>query len=791
MEKTIKYIFSNLKYAGKNVFSKLREYLPFFVAFFVIQSVFFTTFVTTATNYQNNYQKISEKYDYDMLISNLDYNDYIVIDEKLYIMSYMKNRTFESYKVSKVTDALGETWQIYVLMRDGHTNSEFLNYYIYGNENLYDTSNIEISYTPLNEYRNNASRFSKTPPVLLLVVLTLISALSVLTLYNVQVNHDRFRYGIYMTFGAGFKRLISTSVFEMMVVATVSLIPSGAFVYGISRLFYGRYGIRAVIEYSSVIKVIAASLLVAIIGVYLPMKILSRKTPMSLIIAEDNSNLISSPRSTRFVAGSKFLKIYEALGVWRFRKYYLKLLLSAVAFSAIFVCGIYLTYMNESASGESIEQLRFEAKKTEAALASNDKYYDSHLTDLDFFYDSFSEMEGVAFVEYGASEYAAEAGGIILLTDKMSNRAIGDMTSTRNITNPYETTTTALKKHYDEGYSRATYMYKYSAYDENMLTNLAENYEIEGDVFSVMRDDKTVIVSENVMNSRKYSFKVGDKIILCRFREALPETTIEIPDPFDTVSIVRALLENNDYEFTEYTVGAVIKDMPETEGYFTVGLSYDSYSSIVGTKPVPLCASIFLDTDVTEEEYEKVSLKAKQIINYYGYDFSLTDTYGYLYRTLEKEKCSFEFGVTLSALVLMLSPLVWFYSQSLFYKKRSKEMYVLSAYGATNKVLRRIHMASGYILSALGFVFTALLGVVASFFVFKTMNEWLPAIGFGTGISYRFYISPVSLAVCLALSAFCGFLSSYLPYKKMLKGQSGGGRRKEKKGKEKTIKNGI
>ncbi|MBR2387694.1 MAG: hypothetical protein IKB02_02890 [Clostridia bacterium] len=786
MEKVIKYIFRNLKYAGKNVFSKLREYLPFFVAFFVIQSVFLTAFVTTATNYQHRYEEITERYDYDILISDLDYNDYIVIDEKLYIMSYMKNRTFESYRVSKVTDAMGEKWQIYVLMRDGHTNAEFLNYYIYANENLYDTSGIEISYTPLNEYRNDAAAHSRTPSILLLIALTLISALSVLTLYNVQVNHDRFRYGIYMTYGAGFKRLISTSVFEMMIVAVVSLIPSGAFVYGISRLFYGRYGIDVVIESSAAFKVILASLLVATVGVYLPMKMLSRKTPMSLIIAEDNSNLISSPRSTRFVTGSKFLKIYEALGVWRFRKYYLKLLLSAVAFSAIFVCGIYLTYMNENTSGQSIEQLRFEAKKEEEAIASSDKYYESHITDLDFFYGSFGEMEGVAYVDYSANEYAAEAGGIILLTDKMSNRAIGDMTSTRNIINPYESTTGALKKYYDEGYSRATYMYKYSAYDKNMLTNLAQNYEIEGDVFSVLEDSSKVIVSESVMNSRKYSFDVGDKIVLCRFREALPETVIEIPDPFDTVSIVRALLENNDYEFTEYTVGAVIKDMPETEGYFTVGLSYDTYSDVIGQRPVPLCASVYLEPDVTEKEYEDVALKAKQIINYYGYDFSLTDTYGYLYRTLEREECSFEFGVTLSALVLMLSPLVWFYSQSLFYKKRSKEMYVLSAYGATHKVLRKIHMASGYILSAIAFVFTAILGVIASFLVFKLMNEWLPMIGFGIGTSYSFYISPVALAVCLLLSAFCGFLSSYLPYKKMMRGQSGKSKKQQKKEREET-----
>ena len=790
MEKIFKYIFSNLKYAGKNVFSKLREYLPFFVAFFVIQAVFLTTFVTTATNHQNKYDKITEKYDYDILISNLDYNDYIVIDEKLYVMSFMKRRTFESYEVSKLNGATGEEWRIYVLMRDGQSNEDFLNYYIYANGNLNDTSHINISYTPLNEYRNDSSQHSKTPSLPLLIALTLISALSVLTLYNVQVNHDRFRYGIYMTFGAGFKKLISTSVFEMMVVSLVSLVPSGAFVYGLSRLFYGRYGIEVLFEASAFFKVIIMSLIVALIGVYLPMKLLSKKTPMSLIIAEDNSNLISSPRSTRFVVGNKFLRIYEALGVWRFRKYYIKLLFSAVAFSAIFICGIYLTYMNKSAAGQSFEELRFETKKAESQLASGGDRYNEYLTDLDFFYDTFNEMEGVSFVEYGVGEYAAEVGGIALVNDKMTLGASSEAANTKNISNPFENTALSLKNYYDKGYNQATYMYKYKAYDANMLSNLEEKYEIEGDVFSVLNDDRTVIVSETVMNSRRYNFKVGDKIILCRFKEA-GETAL-VPDPFDAASIVGELLKNNDYDFMEFTVGAVIKDMPETEGYFTVGLSYDGYSALMGSKPVPLCTSVYLDADVTEEEYENVSLKAKQIINYYGYDFALTDTYGYLYKTIDKEECSYEFGITLSVLVLLLSPLVWFYSQSLFYKKRAKEMYVLSAYGATQKVLRKIHMVSGYILSALGFIFTTVLGVASSFLIFKFMNEWLAKIGFGTGISYSFYISPIALGICLVLSVFCGFVSSYLPYVRLTKDKTKtkkikNSKAKEKKEKEETL----
>ena len=767
MEQIIKYLFRNFKYAGKNVFSKMKAYLPFFVAFFVIQAVFFTTFVTTATNYQNRHDTITEKYDYDMLISNLTYNDYIVLEEKLYYNSYLKNRSFESYKISKVSDGFGEEWRIYVLMKDGTSTEDFLNYFIYLNGNLTDTSHIEVTYTPLNEYRNTASITQKTPSILLLIAMTLISAGAVLTLYDVQVNQDRFRYGVYMAFGAGFKRLISTSVFEMIVVAIVSLIPSGAFVFGVSTLFYGKHGITPVFEYPSAIKVMVMSVIVAAIGVYLPMLFLSKKTPMSLIIAEDNSNLISSPRRTKFVVGERFLKIYESLGMWRFRKYYLKLLASAVAFSAIFLCGYYITYMNNDAAGQSIEELRFDSKKEQTQLSSHSANYEQYLKDLDFFYDSFIEMDGVASVEYNVESTAVSSGSIALLTNRMGYRSLGDMANIKNATNPFEETDAALKKYSAEGYVNATYMYKYQAFDENMLRVLDEKYEIEGDVFSVLNNDNTVIISEKTMNTQKYRFEVGDKIILCRITEMGEEA--EFLDPFDTVGIVGEMLKRNNYSFNEYTVGAVIKDAPEVEGYFTVGLSYDEYLSLVKRKPVPTGASVYLDSDVTEEEYNAVSLKASQIINYYSHDFTLTDTYGYLYNTLEVEECAYGFGLVLSFLVLMISPIVWFYSQSLFYKKRSKEMYVLAAYGATQKVFKKIHMTSGKILSVIGFIFTTILGLISSYLVFKMMNEWLVFLGFGSNVNYEFYISPIALAICLIVSALCGFLSAYLPYRSTVK----------------------
>ena len=769
MEKLISYLWRNFKYAGKTVFSKFREYLPFFVALFVIQTVFFSTFVTTASNYESRNAAVSEEYEYDILIDGLSYNEYIVMSEKFYYMSFMKNRPFESYEVSNVKTATEDEWRFYVVMRDDSDNEEFIKAYVYDLIGE-DLPGVDIIYTPLNEYRNTSELYAKTPSLLLLVLLTLISAGAMFTLYSVRINQNRFQYGIYSTFGAGFKRLVSTSVFEMMVVSFVALPLSALFTWGISSLIYSPVSVAAVWSIDAFIKVLIMNLAVVAAGVVIPMKIVSTKTPMSLIRAEDNSNLVSSPRGTRFMRGDKFLKVYELLGMWRFRKYYLKLLASAVVFSAIFICGAYVADMNQNASELPIEQFSISTKKTKGAISNDDGLLSRHLQDADYFFDTIGAYDGVSSVEYADEIFAADVQNVAVMTDKSAYRAGNDMAGIKNVKNPFDDMDKSLKKMYDSGYRKATYGYNYAAYDENMLSVLAEKYDIEGDVYSVLENENTLIVTEDVMNSRKYKFSVGDKIMIGTLVEA--GENLQFADPFDTVGVMSTMISNNHYEFEEYTVGAVIKDYPDTEGYITVGVSYSKYEELTGKKAVPENITVYLDNDVTEAQYEEISKNIQVIKNSYGYDFSFVDCYGYFYRTVENQKRVFEFGILLSLLVLMISPIVWFYSQSLFYKKRSKEMYVLTAYGAGGRVLGRIHKTSAVMLSLISFVFTALLGILSSLFIFKLLNEWLVFFGFGDGVRYSFSIPPVALALCLVISILCAFISCYLPYRKIIRSMS-------------------
>ena len=61
--------------------------------------------------------------------------------------------------------------------------------------------------------------------------------------------------------------------------------------------------------------------IVMLVSVWFPMRLASIKTPMSLIISQDNSNLVTSPRRSLNIFGTKFPLQYELFTTWRFRKY--------------------------------------------------------------------------------------------------------------------------------------------------------------------------------------------------------------------------------------------------------------------------------------------------------------------------------------------------------------------------------------------------------------------------------------------------------------------------------------
>ncbi|MGM9682920.1 MAG: FtsX-like permease family protein, partial [Eubacteriales bacterium] len=678
-------------------------------------------------------------------------NDYINIERELYVRSFMRSRTFESYYFEENPESSGGGMRLCVEMREGESTAVFYDYYILRNAS--DLSDIRVSYTPRAAYADAGDVFAETLPFILLALMSAASAVTIALLYWVRINRNRFMYGIYMTFGAGFKRLITVSVFEMAVLSLAALIPAALVCFTLSSLFYGRYGVQPVFSASAVAKVILADIIVSVLGVYTPMKLLSRATPVSLLTARDNSNLVSSPRRSTLLVGGKAFSKYEPLGAWRMRKYYVRLLAGVSLFCAMFLCGVYISRMNMLSTSMPFVGFTVENQ--------SDSDIDIQRGDIDYLYGKISELDGIDSVEWEISLPASEMMSVMLINKDMRRGISADYVITEDVRNVFEDTEDALAAYAAQGYTNVTYGFKYVAFDEDLLSVFNSKYKIDGDIYSVLRDENTVIVGNTVNNTRKYDFKVGDKVVI-----AISGTsTAVILDPFDTAGVLSEIMSKNQLEFREYTVGAVIQDCEETEGMFTVGMNYDAYALATGEQPVAKSVTVNIDPGISDSEYSGLTERLTEIVGSFAGEYRLVDMYGKFYRDLSKQSARTEFGFACSLMLLALSPTVWFYSQSSFFKKRQGEVEALRACGYTYKAIGKIFKTSGILLAALGFVSAAAIGLAANYAMYRFMNNaWFASFGFGEGIRYEYSVSPPALALCLAVCAVCGYMSSYLPY---------------------------
>lgn len=753
MEYLFEYVKRNTKYAAKSVFLNFKGYIPFFAALFIIQCVFFTLFITTATNVRNTENQITENFDYDVVISGLDYNQSIEVERNLYIQSFMKKRTFESYRIEQASLEEGGDYRIYVLMREDSDLEVFIEYYI--NNPLGDAKNVRVSTTPLYSYKSSSNSFSESPPFILIAAICAVSVAAVIAIYSVRINNQKFMYGIYITFGADLKKLISTAVFEMMLLALLAFLPSAALTYLFAYLAYSPFGIAPVVKAEIFIKVLASVLVVSIAGAYLPMKMVSRKTPLSLLSADDNSNLCSSPAKSAKILGKVFPKNYEMLSLWRFRKYYVKLLLSSVIFTSVFICGFYISDMFTMNIEEPVKEFVI----TNSSEASEEEQAD----DIDFLYGKISEYDFADGITWDVSTPASLLNSFVLTSNDSTRKASGLIASTVNISCISEEMQSAYEAYGSENITSVTNSMKYAAFNETSLSYIEKNFDIEGDLYSILENENTVIVSEDVYNSQKFSFKVGDKIIVAKHLEAY---AVYDGDYFDTVGVLQHLLEKHSYEFYEFTVGAVVKNYGDSEGYFTVGFSESDYSSVTGASYIPKAMSILLSSDADSADAEKLNDELVSLFYYMGSDYRLSRTYEILDRDIVKQENQRVFAILISSLVVVMSPVVWFFSQTMFFNKRKKELFVLRAFGAKEESISGMFKYSGIVMSAAGFLLATLMSLPASYLIYMTMNTWLPSLGFfNSGIYYKFYLSPAAVAICALLSASAGFLAAWIPYK--------------------------
>ncbi len=732
MDQIKDYLCINFKRAFKSVRYNYRQYLCFFVAVFIVQMFFWTLTFSTDTDRDNIRRVAQDNYEHHIILRDLNGQQAADLNNEVYYSQFESQRAFESVEIVPETDLLGRVSYTAYVKLDTEIRSAgqaFEKDYI---RKLRANSNpFDVVYTPLYDYEYGSGlvRDNITQYWMLMLMMTALSVLLLMALYNIRINHYKFLYGIYMTCGADFRKLFNTAVWELLVVSLLTFLPSMLVAIVTMLLAYGAVGVAFKFAFTAILKVLLFNIISVVLSVWLPMKWMAIKTPMSLIVAQDNSNLVSSPRRSFGILGKSMPLHYETYTTWRFRTYFIKLIATATAFSALFLCGLYIRQMVNTNLTQPV---------MEFMLTAEEDIDDGSI-------QTIIETEGVQYCLWENVMIASLQSDHLLLTKDQGSGAAGHTVPSSE----------------NGAYPIATNQYQYTALDKPLIDMMVNNelYEIDGDPYSVLTQENTVMLSDSLANTQMFDFKVGDKVLLATF--AYRNGKID-GKHLNAQELLLQQIQQFGFEYTEYTIGAVIRNS-EAGGFFTFGVSNEDYATLADTQAIRRTVSVYVDpsADMATVSGAYDELRAQMgLFN----GAKVTQTNEHLHRTLLYKRNLPALALILSTLIFVICPVVWFFSQTLFYGKRRSEMDMLRSFGATDRELRGIHRVSGAFMSLFSIVITLILAYTASGVVFLFCNRLMSSLGVGEGTRYSFYISLPALLVCILVAVACAYLSSVIPF---------------------------
>ncbi len=775
----------NLKNAFSNVTKNWKEYICFYLAALAVSSGFWMIGLCTEANLHVSYTRVTEAYDYHVEVTGLNNEQYANLDNWLH------------YEVGGEANAKDTEWlTAYEWANDGKPYSDGT-YSVrvrfteaYGVEAAYEKFEAdmlrritkerrEIRFSPLYTYEEDFG----TPYTVQFWIESLVwlgfSVLLLWVLFLIRLDHFRFIYGIYMTFGADFPKLMGAAGGELFVILLLTALPAVLLGGGITAALYIPAGVGLHISLRAVAVALAGGFLSAFAAVWFPMRRLSRGAPVKHLQTGDNTPLVSSPRRSFHLFGEGFPGKYELYGFWRMRKYYIRLILSAVIFAAVFVTGLYVADMIDFHNEISPVEYRI--------LYRPDEYYDSLSPGEDIgseaeteegeppvwtpdaeeaeliwddpgiFLDELDAIEGVDHVEWEASVTGGRMLAHLLLTPEQLYSA--------------GSYTVRTDERASDGYRWATNNYAYTAIDELWIDNMLAHglCTFEGDPYSVFDGDRRLIISEDIYNDRTFSFSPGDKIIVAVCEQNFVKTIVTDPK-----ELLRLQISENKFRYETYTVAAVARGL-SSENTITLGVPFADYVALTGETPVRDELSVYMKAGTDLDVIRAAEGEIRRVIGILP-DWTVTPTGNYFDAQVRSLKNDRALILTLAACLLLISPMVWYFSQLMFYRKRRREFSLLRALGAPDASFARVHRVAGGVLSGLAFLATVGLALLCNAGVHFTVNTLLPKLHLTESVSYPFTFSLPALVACVLISVLCGYFSCEVPYRLLMREwkQSGG-----------------
>ena len=743
-----------VKHAFHGIIRDYKQYLSFFVAIFICQSLCFTLLISNSSNHRGVYDTVLDAYDYHVVLS------VVTVDEAIYIENALQQAITHELPYTYRRETSRGEHHFYVTLGDPDktdATTEALYRQLKDEVLLLSGVSVTPELSPLYTAYTDYIAPSNLLTALIAVILGGVSVLLLMFLYRIRIDHYKFSYGIYMAFGADFRRLFATAVTEMMVLSAMTLVPSFVFSFLAMLIVYTPSGIA--FPAGQILIFLLFNFGISYLSVYLPMKHLSRRAPVDLISAKDNSTLVSSPRRSFRIFGKAFPKHYEIYSFVRFRKYYIRLVLTAALFSACFLAGIYLCRMYADTTELPVKEFLISVPEDE----------DEALDDCGDFVAELNTLSGISYCEWEKSTDATAVRGFMMMQGDSAYGAGNYILNTQSVANTEQYTKKNYEQYVDGGYTAATLAYSYRLYDKEMIDLLCESATVDGNPYEILEGTGKIILSEALFNRDVFDFAVGDTVIFAeRVTGTIPEELIGQ----DERLVLEHQIKTFGIRFHEYTVCAVVSDLP-ADNRFIVGVGATDYRKLAKDDPSPETVSVYIDRTLSLSEVQSLGDEVYRMMGMYtDVGYTIEETGNALSAMLADAMRNRSRIVIWSVLILFLAPLIWFFSQILFYGKREGEFRILEAFGAYGEDIRNLHLWGGAVLALSAVVVSLLEGVTASALMFAVMNYFLPSIGVIEGIRYTFEIPFLGLLSTIVASGLFAFGSVFLPYLLYLKKRS-------------------
>lgn len=757
----------NMKNAFRNVTKNWKEYVCFYLAALVMTAGFWTVALCTDANMHEAKQAVFEEYDYHVEVALLDNEQYANLDQQLQYQLERDNEYIKSYYwVNNGKPLLDGTYSCRILL-DTTYGMERAYGEVYDDMiNRVSTGRRDIRLSPLYTFDADYG----VPYTMQLWTVTLIwmafSILIMTVLFLVRLDHFKFIYGVYMACGADFPKLMGAAGGELLTVTALTWIPAALIGFCITGVLYIPRGVGLGVAVETVLIPLLGGIVTVIASVWFPMRKMSKQPPALHLKAGDNTNLVSSPRRSFRLFGEAFPGKYELYGFWRMRKYYVRLVISAVIFAAFFVSGLYVAEMEryhndldpyeyqvayrppsfyEDPSVETDEEgneiiIGDEPWAPTWDQAENIRY------DVDLFLEELEAIPGISHAEWDVSLSGGFMLSHLLLTPGQ-NYDGGEFV-------------VSSEERLSDGFKWAMNNYQYTAVDELWIDNIIRHdlATFEGDPYSVLTTKNGVIISEEIYNDRTYRFKPGDQIMVAVCEEGGP-----LPMVMNPQQLLREQIKLYKFRYEVFTVCAVVTGL-NSESYITFGVNYDNYKLLTNRPPVRTELKVYIEKGTDMDTVVAAETELRRVIDYYS-DWLVTPTGNYFETNIKSLKNDRAVILTLATCLLLISPMVWYFSQVMFYRKRRNEFAVLHALGAPDDAFAKMHRLAGGVLSGAAFLITILVSLLCNHLVYFTVNTLLPMLHVTESIRYEFNLSIPALIACVLISVLCGFLSCELPYR--------------------------